>query len=194
MTQKGQAIGQVFIYIIVALTFALITIFGYKAIEGFLEKSEQVAFVSFKTELETTFSQITPEYGSVRLLEFRTPIGFRKICFVDVEADVAVDNPQTEGKEGCNVEPFDPIACDQWRESTLIHDDSPEQQKKKRYEKASQNVFLSPPAEFPIKVSRLRTRVGNEYDFDYLCLPVINGHFNLRLEGQGSHVLIQPGN
>lgn len=181
MTQKGQAIGQVFIYIIVALTFALITIFGYKAIEGFLEKSEQVAFVSFKTELETTFSQITPEYGSVRLLEFRTPIGFRKICFVDVEENIP---------RNCD---FDPIACDQWKELDLLPNDD-NTQKKERYQSASQNVFLSPPAEFPIKVSRLKTRVGNEYDFDYLCLPVINGHFNLRLEGQGSQALIsQPG-
>lgn len=192
MTQKGQAIGQVFIYIIVALTFALITIFGYKAIEGFLEKSEQVAFVSFKTELETAFSQIAPEYGSVRLLEFRTPIGFRKICFVDIEADVAVDAPSTPGKEGCDVEQFDPIACDQWNGLNSFSNGD-ETQKKERYRSASQNVFLSPPAEFSIKVSRLKTRVGNEYDFDYLCLPVVNGHFNLRLEGLGSQVLIRPG-
>ncbi len=188
MTQKGQAIGQVFIYIIVALTFALITIFGYKAIAGFLEKSEQVAFVSFKTELETAFSQIAPEYGSVRLLEFRTPIGFRKICFVDVEADVATDDPATPGKEGCNGEPFDPIACDQWNELHFLPN-ADETQKKERYRSASQNVFLSPPAEFPIKVSRLQTGIPN-----YLCLPVVNGHFNLRLEGQGSQVLIKPGN
>lgn len=181
MTKKGQAVGQVFVYIIMALTFALITIFGYKAVEGFLEKSERVAFVSFKTDLETVMEQIAPEYGSVRLVKFRPPVEFRKICFVNVEENVP---------DSCN---FDPIACDQWREITLIHDNNQEKQKKKRYEKASQNVFLSPPAEFPIKVARLQTHLPNELRDDYLCLPIVNGHFNLRLEGLGSHVLIKPG-
>lgn len=190
--KKAQAVGQVFVYIIVALTFALVTIFGYKAVEGFLEKSERVAFVSFKTDLETTIEQIAPEYGSVRIVEFRPPVEFRKICFADVEADVAVDNPATDGKEGCDVEKFDPIACDQWNELNSFPNDD-ETQKKERYRTASQNVFLSPPAEFAIKVSRLQVRT-EENNLDYLCLPVANGQFRLRLEGKGSYVLIQPGN
>jgi len=45
MNKKGLAIGQVFIFIVAAITFALIMIFGYKAISGFISSGEEVEFV-----------------------------------------------------------------------------------------------------------------------------------------------------
>ena len=43
--KKGIGVGQVFVFIVAALSFALILIFGYKAISGFLKSGEDVAFV-----------------------------------------------------------------------------------------------------------------------------------------------------
>ena len=65
-SKKAMGVGEVFVYIIAALTFALIMIFGYKAINQFLEKGQQVEFVQFKTELESSVKNIYSEYGSVR--------------------------------------------------------------------------------------------------------------------------------
>ena len=62
--KKGLGVGQVFIFIVAALTFALILMFGYRAIAGFLKSGEDVAFVQFKTGLESSVKKIygSPEY------------------------------------------------------------------------------------------------------------------------------------
>jgi hypothetical protein len=170
MKKNAQAIGQIFIYIVAALTFALVTLFGYKAVESFLEKSEQVALVSFKNELENTFQRVAVDYGAVRIGSFTTAVDYTSICFVDVEE--SPPNP-------CE---FNIIACDLWGDVSSLQQD-------KRYANAIQNVFLSPHAEVPIKVARLTTRYEN-YQENYLCIPIYNGNFRVRLEGLGDRVIV----
>jgi len=60
--KKGIGVGQVFIFIVAALSFALILIFGYRAIAGFLNSGEEVAFVQFKTSLESSIKKIYTEF------------------------------------------------------------------------------------------------------------------------------------
>ena len=68
--KKAMGVGQVFIFIVAAITFALIMIFGYKAISGFVSTGEDVAFVQFKTDLENSVRKIYTEYGAVRIESF----------------------------------------------------------------------------------------------------------------------------
>ena len=48
INKKAMGVGQVFVFIIAALSFALIMIFGYKAIGDFLPQGEKVQFYQFK--------------------------------------------------------------------------------------------------------------------------------------------------
>src|SRR3989344_3032472 len=85
MNKKGMAIEQVFIFILAAVVFAVILIFGYKSISGFLDKGEEVGFISFKTDLESSIKKISTEYGAVRIVEFHPPLSYEKICFIDTD-------------------------------------------------------------------------------------------------------------
>ena len=51
MNKKGLAINQVFVFMVAGLIFALIMIFGYQAISGFIDTSEDVLFTKFKTSI-----------------------------------------------------------------------------------------------------------------------------------------------
>ena len=84
---KGLAIGQVFIYVLVALTFSVIMIFGYKSITEFVQRGEEVQFYQFKTDLESSIQRIYTEYKSVRESTFYVPARYTRICFVDVSKD-----------------------------------------------------------------------------------------------------------
>lgn len=166
--KKGIGVGQVFIFIVAALTFALILIFGYRAITGFLKSGEDVAFVQFKTGLESSVKKIYTEFGSVRVERYSTPLTYTQICFVDLDA------PYDPGL--CA---FDQYGCSVWR----IASDSG-----KGYGGVEENVFLTPPAPVPIKVYRISIEDKNGKNF--LCLPIKQGAFNMVMEGRGDKTLL----
>jgi len=128
--KKGMTIGMVFVFIVAAITFALIMIFGYKTIADFMGKGEEVEFYRFKTDLETSIKQIYSDYGSVRIEEFNLPMKYKHICFVNLDAPYPED---------CD---FDAYACDVWKDAGS-------------YEKGEENVFLEPIAPVGIKVYKI---------------------------------------
>ena len=156
---QGQGVGQVFIFIIAALTFSLIMIFGYKTISEFLQRGEQVELVQFKNDVENSIKKIYTEYGSTRQKEFTAPGKYTQICFVNMDAayDPAL----------CSA---DQVACTVWEQS-------------KGLDSVDENVFLKPAA--PVKIKVYRITVDPAIGQNFMCLPIINGHFSLILEGKG---------
>src|SRR3989338_3146274 len=147
--KKAMGVGQVFIFIIAAITFALIALFGYKAIAGFLESGEQVQFVQFKNDLEGSVKKIYTEYGSVRKEQFNPGAEFTQICFVDLDYD-AYDQAQKDALCAENQ-----IACDTWEtartEATQRNQNLPPESQVQPYDTVDQNVFLTPQVSIPIK-------------------------------------------
>ncbi len=161
--KKGIGVGQVFVFIVAALSFALILLFGYRAITGFLKSGEDVAFVQFKTGLESSVKKLYTEFGSVRVEKYTAPLTYSQICFVDL--DKAYD------AELCN---FDQVACSVWKSAA----DSG-----KGYEGADENVFLTPPA--PVKIKVYRVSIDPVEKKDFLCIPIKQGIFSAVMEGRG---------
>lgn len=159
--KKGMGIGQVFVFIVAALIFALILIFGYKAITGFLQSGEDLAFLQFKTGLENSVRRIYTEFGSVRVETFKLPAEYLQICFIDLDAKYDSDL--------CG---SDFSACTVWEES-------------KGYDSADENVFLKPTSKNKIKVSKISIDHNLVPAKDFLCLLIKNGRFTVVLEGKG---------
>jgi len=162
---------MIFIFIVTALTFALIMIFGYKAIGDFLVKGEQVEFYQFKTDLESSVKKIYTEADSVNEVDFRLPLKYEKICFVDLETNYPSDNSCT----------FDVYGCDVWQEAFNSG---------KKYEGADENVFLEPAGPVQIKVYKLIIDDNDRVEDGVLCVDIVKGKFKLRLEGKGDRTRI----
>jgi hypothetical protein len=160
VSKKAMGIGQVFIFIVAVVTFAVIMIFGYKAVTDFLDQGEKVQFHQFKTGLESSVKRIYTEYGSVRIQEFNIPGGYEQVCFVDLNKpkkdDLCLKNQ---------------IACDVWESS-------------QGYDTVDENVFLKPQAPSKIKVFNIKM------ENDFLCLPVVKGKFTVHMEGKGDHTYL----
>ncbi|MCK4589220.1 MAG: hypothetical protein KAT77_02170 [Nanoarchaeota archaeon] len=178
--KKGIVIGQVFIYIMAVVVFAVVLIFGYMAITDFLEKGEKVAYVIFKNDLENAVKNIYSDYGSVVVYNeqnpFPVPSKYEEVCFVDLDEAVPDDS-------FCDRKP---LICDAWQ---TTYDAG-------GWEQGDQNVFLDPIGLGPIKVFKIRIDTDNDgegrglSDDDYLCLTVRQGRLFMRLEGKGDHALI----
>lgn len=164
MNKRGLGVSQVFMFIVAALTFSIIMIFGFKAITGFLGDAQKVEFVQFKVDLETSIKEVYADYGAVRREQFNPPTVFSRICFIDLDY-----NPtRSEVDELCVL---DPIACTVWQNS-------------EGYSSAEENVFLVPSADVRIKVNRISMERG------YLCENIQGGVFSLILEGKGDRTYI----
>ncbi len=177
MNKKAQGIGQVFIFIVAALVFILVMVFGYRTISDFLHKGEQVEFVQFKTSLESSIKRIYTEFGSVRITEYHPPVAFSKICFVDLDTEPT----DAEFQALCGE---DQVACEVWKEAWRRDD-------KKGYEAVDENVFIQPVQEGGVQIKVYKIRIGDEEEQrGFLCEGIINGFFSLRLEGKGDHTEI----
>ncbi len=165
LNKKGLGVGEVFVFIVAALTFALVMIFGYKAITDFLQSGENVAFVQFKTSLESSVKRIYTEYGSVRVEHFTVPAKYSQICFVDLDAP-----PDLALKDS------DLGAYSIWEMSS-------------GYDTVNENVFLKPVAP-KIKVHKIS--INSPDGKNFLCLPIKDGQFTIILEGKGDKTEISP--
>ncbi len=175
MNSKAMGIGQVFMFIVLALTFAVIAIFGFKAINDFMQKGEQVEFISFKTDLESAVKRIESDFGSVRIEPLYPPGKFESICFVNM--DYAATDEELEVL--CR---WNPLACQVWEEARAAI-----QRGGDGYDAVDENVFLQPASLVPLKVSRIR--MSNGFGFD--CRSIHEGRVEVRLEGKGSHTAVE---
>tara|TARA_B100000315_G_C14591057_1_gene595832 strand:- start:4606 stop:5127 length:522 start_codon:yes stop_codon:yes gene_type:complete len=165
-SKKGQIMGQVFIYIMSALIFALVMIYGYKAISDFIARADQVSEIELSTDLKTSISTIASSQD-VKQKSITVPNKFKEMCFVDLEID---PNPPTGSKGLCDPthEDYNLVICNFWKSG------------------AEQNVFLLPkPSDIKIFVGKIA--VGSE---GYICIPISNGKVKLRLEGLGDRTSI----
>lgn len=181
-----MAIGQVFMFLVAALTFALIMIFGYKAINDFMASGENVAFVQFKTDLETSVKKIYSEYGAVRVKEYFPPMKYTQICFVDLDAE-----PESgELEELCAENQAACIAWESAQEEREINGETI-----KGYNTIDENVFLTPSGDVKLKVHRLSVMELDEDGEEigtkgYLCEDIKAGKFSLVLEGKGDRTML----
>ena len=81
--KKAQIISQVFIYILAIFLIAFVLGYGYKAIDSFRQKTEQISYIKFKTDLENAVKAVRTDFGTVSIKEFQVPSGYKEICFVE---------------------------------------------------------------------------------------------------------------
>ncbi|PIZ51458.1 hypothetical protein COY27_03645 [Candidatus Woesearchaeota archaeon CG_4_10_14_0_2_um_filter_33_13] len=170
INKRGMGVGQVFVFIIAGITFALIMIFGYQSITQFTKSGEDVEFVQFKTSLETSVKKIYTEFGSVRIERYSLPQKYEQICFVDLDSEYDPDLCKK-----------DQIACSVWKTA----------KEEGGYNAVDENVFIQPIAPVPLKVYHIS--IDNEGK-NFLCLPIVKGAFSLYLEGRGDLTRISTTN
>ena len=172
-------LGQVFIFIIAMLTFGLIMVFGYKAVQSFIDKGETVEYIKFKTDIETTMNKITTDFGSVSIETFRLPAKYDKICFINMDYGAIAE-------EAGDLQVASAAAYDSFLDAA-----DAVKVGKSGYDATSENIFLEPRFgdTSPIRVSPIRVSSpdGSEQKL-FECFEVQNGQIIVTLEGKGDAV------
>jgi len=196
--KKGMGIGQVFVFIVMAISFALIMIFGYQAIAGFILSGEEVAFVGFKNDLEISVKKIYTEFDSLRIEEFYPPGKYSEICFVNMDYKIPGDDLSVAQREAffeetiINLRGKNALAANVFSDAwELSYDGNP---KTTGYKGVSSNTFLDPTSPVPIKVHDISLLEGidnnNLKEVPFLCIEITGGRFTLGLKGAGDHTIL----
>ena len=85
MKKRAQIAGQMFVYVLGFIIFALVLLYGYNAIKNLGDKAEQTSFIQFKTEITQTVKTLSTDYGTVRRKDFALSGRYIRVCFVDSE-------------------------------------------------------------------------------------------------------------
>lgn len=189
--KKGMAIGQVFVFILAAVTFALIMIFGYQSIIGFIKSGEEVTFVEFKNDLELSIKRIHTEFGALREEPFFPPGKYEQICFVNMDFSM-----KEEGFQKLELINFH--AASVLRDArSAVQDRSAVQggvqREQSGYDFVDENVFMNPTAPVKLKVYKIKLYewIDNEnQEVAFLCSTITLGKFTLGMEGGGDHTKI----
>jgi|TARA_B100001964_G_C14128977_1_gene551945 hypothetical protein len=160
--KKAQITGQVFIYILSAMVFALVLVYGYKAIGDFLNRADQVAEIELSTDLKSSIKTIASSQD-VKQKAISIPAKFKQICFIDLNKDAKTTNM-------CDIThgDYNLVICNFWDSN------------------AEQNVFLLPnPSDVKVFVGEIEPREPDQTPLDYLCMNITNGKVKLKLQGLG---------
>jgi len=162
---KAQIIGQIFIFILAGLVFILIVTYGYKAIQYFIERQEQIVLVDFRTDLEIAVEGVKRDYGTVRKVDLKLPTKYYGVCFFDyVSTTCDPKEPTTDPKLITPGQTFNV----KWAEDTC--------------KLKSANVFIIPRTQdFDLP--------DIQVDTGYICIPN-TGIVTIRLEGTGKRAKI----
>ena len=79
----AQLIGQVVMFVLAAIIFGMILLYGYQAIHSFLEKGRAVALATFYTDLAQGVDLIKRDVASVSRLELSLPAQYTEVCIAD---------------------------------------------------------------------------------------------------------------
>ena len=155
MKKRSQA-SQIFVYIIAVVLAAMILLYGYRAISGFINRTEQITEVKFKTDIENAIRLISTDYGSVKKLELNVPGKYETVCIVQQDY---------QNKQGTQLCAQSPIICSAWTTQ-------------------AQNIFLTDTNMYTLPEIQITT-LPLEIQGGYICLKVKAGKITLRIEGKG---------
>ncbi len=163
MPSKSQLHAQIFIYIIAIILFSLILLYGYNAIKGFKQRSEQISYIKFKTDIVSTVKRISPDYGTLKREEFFIGGEYTKVCFVQ-------SYKRDENKPNI-------LASISAKEDWIVKDSIESD--------VDKNVFLfANSLEESFNIGEINVTNG------YLCIHIINGKAKIQFEGKGDHTRI----
>ena len=165
MRKKSQVSGQVFVYVLSAIIFAFIMLYGYKAISSFIDKGEDVKLIQLRTDLTTSIKKISTS-SDVRKLELIIPSTFDKLCLINSYPS-GVDGTESSGSDLGNPSSshYNPLIFNSWKDEV------------------QQDAFLVPHTDFQIYIGKMQidTSIHNKWS----CFNIVNGRVELRLEGLG---------
>ena len=91
-SRKSQLYGQIFVYVLTIILISLILVYGYKSIQDFKNRAEQVACFKFKNDLQNTVESALSDYGIIKRKDIQLCNNYNMVCFVETYEIINLPN------------------------------------------------------------------------------------------------------
>lgn len=163
--KKAQMIGQVFVFVLAAILFGLILLYGYKAIGTFGEQRREVALIEFQDDLRASVAKVAIDYGSVKKFVINVPADYDEVCFLDLDAIRSKGVPDFIRDER-------PLIANEIEGGS------------------TQNIFLRPFPDQPLQIPKIAVGGDNAAE-GFLCIVNTRVGINLKLTGLGDRAKVE---
>jgi len=174
---KKAQMQQVFVFILAALIFGMILIYGYKAINDFIDRSREVSLLELRTELVASINKMTSG-SDVRKATFNLPPTVDYVCFLDLDKNrIPLEERHKQALCTEGSEYYFPLICDAWVDNV------------------DQNIYFYPMTDLtltskPIEVNQYPLPDKGEAK-GFLCIETKKDRITIMLEGKGDRTLIE---
>ena len=183
--RSAQAQTQIFMYVLGAIVFVMVLIYGYKSISEIKDKGQLVEILRARNDLDSKVKALRTEYQTVRYHTLLLPPTFTKVCFIDSVKAESLGSTDTG---------FDDIATESPAAAAVVDGST-------STSRIEQNVFLTPaPSGTPeFYISNMRIFSGaSTQDISsvtgpyWFCMPTQQGRIELKMTGLGKYVRVEP--
>ena len=160
MDKRAMQAGQIFIYVLAIIVVSLIIAYGYKAINDFGKRSEEVAFISFRTNFDNTVKAMVSDYGTIKRPQLDVPGEYTQVCVVDLAKSSTGSGICTPASPD-----YDPIVCAGW-------------------DAGANNVYLLPDGTDSFRIDHVKVKRAS----GYICYNNTIGKINIQMKSLGDSV------
>ena len=90
--KQAQMPGQILIYVLAIIVFALTLTYGYKAIGGFVRDMNEISYKELENDIRTEIDKVKGDTsGTVKKKILNIPGDYLKVCFVDSFGETPFD-------------------------------------------------------------------------------------------------------
>jgi len=183
--RSAQAQTQIFMYVLGAIVFVMVLIYGYKSISEIKDKGQLVEILRARNDLDSKVKALRTEYQTVRYHTLLLPPTFTKVCFID--------SVKAESLGSTALNAFNGIATESPAAAAVVDGST-------STSRIEQNVFLTPAPsgtpEFYISNMRIFNGVSAETSYNnnpfWFCMPTQQGRIELKMTGLGKYVRVEP--
>ena len=185
--RRAEITGTVLGYVIAAIIFAMILLYGYKIVFKFQNDADRITSTQLAVDLKAAVKKIGADFGTIDKRELKLPSGVTKVCFLDMiwASDPNNDPDSSSGAKqgicGSGNTDYNIGICDAWKGASS-------NQGENVYLLNQNDIAADPIDAGPIKLGLDDATNGYDSSPHYLCLPTINGKVEIKLRGLGDSV------
>lgn len=84
MAKKAEISGEIFIYILAIVIFALTLLYGYKAISFFNQRGQEISYAQMYNDIKQEIEKVEGDtFGTVKKYTIDVPGPYQEVCFVN---------------------------------------------------------------------------------------------------------------
>ncbi len=123
LSKRAADPSQIFIYIAAIVIVGFVFLYGFKAVNTFLQSSQDIELAKFVKDFQSKASSVSTDFGSIKFVTISIPSKFSRVCIIDPTLSPPVGTDPSNREINCTAgelqsehNQLTKEVCDNWQE------------------------------------------------------------------------------